>query len=105
MSDIRRVVRARTRSASTAGWGPRFLHSTGQLHKGGPDSGVFVQLLGPGSPDLPIPGQDHTFGDLLRAQAIGDAQALESRGRRVVRIDLGDDPLAGLRRAARAVGA
>ncbi len=105
MASIRRVVRARTRAASTAGWGPRFLHSTGQLHKGGPDSGVFVQLLGPGSPDLPIPGQDHTFGDLLRAQAIGDAQALESRGRRLVRIDLGDDALAGLRRAARAVGA
>jgi hypothetical protein len=66
---------------------------------------VFVQLLGPGAPDLPIPGQDHTFGELLRAQAIGDAQALESRGRRLVRIDLGEDPDAGLRRVARAAGA
>jgi glucose-6-phosphate isomerase len=105
MTAIRRAVRTRTRAATTAGWGPRFLHSTGQLHKGGPDSGVFVQFLGPGRPDLPIPGQDHTFGDLLRAQAIGDAQALDSRGRRLVRIDLGDDPLDGLRRAAIAVGA
>lgn len=105
MSAIRAAVRAHTRAATTAGWGPRFLHSTGQLHKGGPGSGVFVQFLGPGTPDLPIPGQDHTFGELLRAQAIGDAQALESRGRRLVRIDLGDDPEAGLRQAARAVGA
>jgi hypothetical protein len=62
---------------------------------------VFVQFLGPGSPDLPIPGQDHTFGDLLRAQAIGDAAALAARGRRLVRIDLGDDLEAGLALAAR----
>lgn len=105
MSAMRRAIRHRTRVATTAGWGPRFLHSTGQLHKGGPGSGVFVQFLGPGSPDVPIPGQDHTFGELLRAQAIGDAQALEAAGRRVVRIDLGDDPLEGLRRAAVAIGA
>ncbi len=102
---IRAAVRASTKSATTAGWGPRFLHSTGQLHKGGPGSGVFVQFLGPGSPDLPIPGQDHTFGDLLRAQAIGDAQALVERGRRVVRIDLGDDPEAALALAARVAAA
>jgi transaldolase/glucose-6-phosphate isomerase len=105
MAAMRATIRDRTRAATTAGWGPRFLHSTGQLHKGGPGSGVFVQFLGPGSPDLPIPGQDHTFGELLRAQAIGDAQALETAGRRLVRIDLGDDPLMGLRRAAAAVGA
>ncbi len=105
MAAMRRTVRHRTRAATTAGWGPRFLHSTGQLHKGGPGSGVFVQFLGPGSPDLPIPGQDHTFGDLLRAQAIGDAQALDTAGRRLLRIDLGDDPLMGLRRAAAALGA
>ncbi len=105
MSAMRAAVRERTRAATTAGWGPRFLHSTGQLHKGGPGSGVFVQFLGPGAPDLPIPGQDHTFGELLRAQAIGDAQALETAGRRLLRIDLGDDPLAGLRRAAVALGA
>lgn len=102
LNAIRAAVRARTRAATTAGWGPRFLHSTGQLHKGGPESGVFVQFLGPGTPDVPIPGQDHTFGDLIRAQAQGDAEALESHGRRVVRIDLGDDPEEGLRRAARA---
>ena len=105
MAAMRDAVRARTRVATTAGWGPRFLHSTGQLHKGGPGSGVFVQFLGPGSPDLAIPGQDHTFGELLRAQAIGDAQALETAGRRLVRIDLGDDPEMGLRRAAVALGA
>ena len=101
MDAIRAAVRRRTKAATTFGWGPRFLHSTGQLHKGGPGSGVFVQFLGPGSPDLPIPGQDHTFGDLLRAQAIGDAAALEARGRRIIRIDLGDDPEAGLALAAR----
>jgi glucose-6-phosphate isomerase len=105
MAAMRQAIRARTRVATTAGWGPRFLHSTGQLHKGGPGSGVFVQFLGPGSPDLPIPGQDHTFGELLCAQAIGDAQALETAGRRLVRIDLGDDPEMGLRRAAVALGA
>lgn len=105
MAAMRDAIRARTRCATTAGWGPRFLHSTGQLHKGGPGSGVFVQFLGPGSPDLPIPGQDHTFGELLRAQAIGDAQALDTAGRRLVRIDLGDDPGMGLRRAAVALGA
>ncbi len=105
MSAMRGEIRRRTRCATTAGWGPRFLHSTGQLHKGGPRSGVFVQFLGPGQPDLPIPGQDHTFGELLRAQAIGDAQALDTAGRRVVRLDLGDDPLIGLRRAAAALGA
>jgi len=101
MDAIRAAVRRRTKAATTFGWGPRFLHSTGQLHKGGPGSGVFVQFLGPGSPDLPIPGQDHTFGDLLRAQAIGDAAALDARGRRVIRIDLGNDPEAGLALAAR----
>ncbi len=105
MGAMRAAVRRRTRVATTAGWGPRFLHSTGQLHKGGPGSGVFVQFLGPGSPDLAIPGQDHTFGELLRAQAIGDAQALETAGRRLVRIDLGPDPHAGLQRAAAAIGA
>ena len=105
LNAIRAAVRASTKSATTAGWGPRFLHSTGQLHKGGPGSGVFVQFLGPGGPDLPIPGQDHTFGDLLRAQAIGDAQALVERGRRVVRIDLGDDPEAALALAARVAAA
>lgn len=95
-ADIRRLVRDRTRVATTFGYGPRFLHSTGQLHKGGPNSGVFVQMVSDDPVDLPIPGTPHTFSALKRAQAVGDAAALRNEGRRMVRIDLGDDAVAGL---------
>jgi hypothetical protein len=83
-------LRDRLRVATTVGFGPRFLHSTGQLHKGGPDSGVFVQVVEPPSEDLAIPGQAYTFGTLLAAQAAGDLQSLRDRGRRVARVRLGD---------------
>jgi len=72
----------------TTGLGPRFLHSTGQLHKGGPDTGLFVQVVDELGEELPIPGRDFGFGSLIRAQAAGDLAALEERGRRVIRLRL-----------------
>jgi transaldolase/glucose-6-phosphate isomerase len=81
--------------ATTTGYGPRFLHSTGQLHKGGPTSGLFRQLVD--APDeLPIPEAGHGFGELIRAQAVGDYLALVERGRRVLRVRLGEDRYTGL---------
>ncbi len=88
------AVRLRIRDArgvaTTLGIGPRFLHSTGQLHKGGPDSGVFLQLTADPSKDLPIPGWDETFATLIAAQALGDLASLQKRGRRALRLHLGD---------------
>jgi transaldolase / glucose-6-phosphate isomerase len=73
-------------NATTLGFGPRFLHSTGQLHKGGPNSGVFIEITGEPNKDIDIPGEGITFGTLVMAQGIGDYQALTERGRRVIRI-------------------
>jgi hypothetical protein len=74
----------------TSGLGPRYLHSTGQLHKGGPNTGLFIQVVDDTGEELPIPGRDFGFGRLIRSQAAGDLAALEERGRRVVRIRLED---------------
>jgi transaldolase/glucose-6-phosphate isomerase len=98
IQQIRTQLRDATRSATTTGYGPRFLHSTGQLHKGGADNGVFLQLTAPDKTDLPIPGHSYTFSVLKQAQALGDFRSLATRGRRAIRIDLGADTLAGLRR-------
>jgi transaldolase/glucose-6-phosphate isomerase len=98
LATLQRELRDRTRLATTVGYGPRFLHSTGQLHKGGPPEGLFLQILDRPEADLPVPGADYTFARLIRAQADGDAAALARRGRRLLRIDLGGDPAAGLRR-------
>ncbi|HLY35784.1 MAG TPA: transaldolase [Candidatus Limnocylindria bacterium] len=76
--------------ATTLGFGPRFLHSTGQLHKGGPPSGVYLQVTAEPRKDLPIPGWSETFGTLIAAQALGDLQSLQRRGRRVLRLHLGE---------------
>jgi transaldolase/glucose-6-phosphate isomerase len=76
--------------ATTLGFGPRFLHSTGQLHKGGPDSGIFLQLTAEPSRDLPIPGWEESFGTLIAAQALGDLESLQRRGRRVLRVHLNE---------------
>jgi len=95
---IRTHLRDATRCATTTGYGPRFLHSTGQLHKGGSDAGVFIQLTAPDKVDLPVPGEPYTFGTLKQAQALGDFRSLASRGRRALRVDLGADASAGLRR-------
>jgi hypothetical protein len=81
-------LRDRTRAAVTVGYGPRFLHSTGQLHKGGPPRGLFVQIVDRFEPDLPIPEEGITFGRLIAAQAEGDFRALRARGRPVVRVAL-----------------
>ncbi len=85
------VARAReTGCVVTSGLGPRYLHSTGQLHKGGPNTGLFVQVVDETGDELPIPGRDFGFSRLLRSQAAGDFAALEERGRRVIRIRLED---------------
>lgn len=96
LSRIRSLLRDRTRRATTVGYGPRFLHSTGQLHKGGAPIGWFLQLIGAHPDDLEIPGQAYTFGQLIDAQAIGDARTLEDHELPVLRINLGNDPDSGL---------
>ena len=87
---IRVRLRDATGAATTLGFGPRFLHSTGQLHKGGPDTGVFLQLTARPSKDLMIPGWDEAFGTLIAAQALGDLESLQRRDRRVLRLDMKD---------------
>ena len=101
---IQARLRDRTRFATTLGYGPRFLHSTGQLHKGGPETGRFLQIVDEAEHDLPVPETDYTFGELIRAQADGDRKALEQRGRRVMRINLGNDVHGGLARLREALG-
>lgn len=100
---IRLATRDRLRVATTVGYGPRFLHSTGQLHKGGPNTGVFLQITAEDEADLPIPGAAYTFGVLKAAQALGDFEALRAKGRRILRVGLGPNVAAGLRRLQEAV--
>lgn len=100
---IRRLVRDRRKVATTLGYGPRFLHSTGQLHKGGPPSGVFLEVTADDAEAVPIPGHRWDFGVLARAQARGDFEALAARGRRLLRVHLGPDAPAGLAALRRAV--
>jgi transaldolase / glucose-6-phosphate isomerase len=88
LTDLRQRILDQTGCATTLGFGPRFLHSTGQLHKGGADNGLFLQITQEDGADLVIPGMDLTFSVLARAQAQGDLEALQSRGRRVIRIHL-----------------
>ncbi len=88
LQDLRLRLRDRHGVATTAGFGPRYLHSTGQLHKGGPPSGVFVQIVREEPVDLPVPGKSYTFAQLKAAQAQGDLEALLARGRRVARVTL-----------------
>ena len=97
LDDLRRKVTARHGIATTMGYGPRFLHSTGQLHKGGPGSGLFLQLTGEHAHDLTIPGAPYTFGVLADGQAVGDLRALLASLRRAVRVDLGTNPEAAIR--------
>jgi transaldolase/glucose-6-phosphate isomerase len=95
---IRKALMRRTHLATTVGYGPRFLHSTGQLHKGGPNTGLFLQIADSPGEDLTVPGAEYTFGDIIKAQSLGDFQAMKSRGRRVLRITVDRDVLSGLRR-------
>jgi transaldolase/glucose-6-phosphate isomerase len=93
---IREHLGARLGVPVTLGYGPRFLHSTGQLHKGGPNSGLFVQIVQDEAHDLEIPGRSYSFGVLKAAQALGDWRALHDAGRRAVAINIGPDVAAGL---------
>jgi transaldolase/glucose-6-phosphate isomerase len=106
LRELQQVLRDGTRLATTLGYGPRFLHSTGQLHKGGTDQGRFLQIVDTPQEDVPVPETQYTFGTLIRAQAEGDRQALEQRGRKVLRVQLGtggQTALAALLDAAREV--
>jgi transaldolase / glucose-6-phosphate isomerase len=96
LQEFRLTIRDRLKLATTFGWGPRFLHSTGQLHKGGQDTGVFIQLIDEPTKDLAVPETNYTFGGLIHAQALGDYRALKQRGRRVLRLNLGHDAQKGL---------
>ncbi len=100
---IRALLRDRTGRATTAGYGPRFLHSTGQLHKGGAPIGWFIQLTADHPADRPIPGWPYTFGQLIDAQAAGDFAAIESHDLPILRVHLGPDPDAGLAALERAL--
>lgn len=97
---IRTHMRDVTHCATTTGYGPRFLHSTGQLHKGGPDRGVFLQITASDARDVEIPNEPFTFSILKQAQALGDFQSLSTRGRRAIRVDLGEETMVGLKRFA-----
>lgn len=92
----RHLVRDTKRVATCLGFGPRFLHSTGQAYKGGPNTGVFLQITCDDAADLPVPGQKYTFGVVKAAQARGDFEVLAERGRRALRVHLGADVNAGL---------
>jgi transaldolase/glucose-6-phosphate isomerase len=96
LQTLRMMVRDRKRVATVLGFGPRFLHSTGQAYKGGPNSGVFLQITCDDAQDLPVPGQKYTFGAVKAAQARGDFQVLADRKRRALRVHLGSDVKAGL---------
>jgi transaldolase/glucose-6-phosphate isomerase len=96
MQTLRHLVRDKKHVATCLGFGPRFLHSTGQAYKGGPNSGVFLQITCDDSVELPVPGQKYTFGIVKAAQARGDFQVLADRGRRAVRVHLGSNIKAGL---------
>jgi transaldolase/glucose-6-phosphate isomerase len=100
---IRHLVRDKKGVATCLGFGPRFLHSTGQAYKGGPNSGVFLQITCDDSVELPVPAQKYTFGVVKAAQARGDFQVLAERGRRALRVHLGKDVKAGLAKLTAAV--
>jgi len=100
---IRTAVRDRAHLATTAGYGPRFLHSTGQLHKGGPKTGLFLQVVQDDTKDVPIPGQPFSFSVLKQSQSLGDLQSLTSRRLPVLRVTLGKEPAAGWKALAAAV--
>lgn len=93
---LRSAIEERTGASVSLGWGPRFLHSTGQLHKGGPNSGVFIQLVDEPALDLEVPESDHTFGQIIAAQARGDLMALREGERRAVSVSLGSSRLDAL---------
>ncbi len=102
---LRVLIRTRTRLATTLGYGPRYLHSTGQYHKGGPNTGLFIQLTADDREDAQVPGSPYPFGVFKRAQALGDLEALKRHGRRALRIHLGRDAGEGLAQLGDAIRA
>ena len=105
LQDLRTAIRDHTHAATVAEFGPRFLHSTGQAYKGGPNSGVFLQITADDAADLPVPGEKYTFGVVKAAQARGDFDVLAERGRRALRVHIGGGLEAGLQRLAAAIHA
>jgi transaldolase / glucose-6-phosphate isomerase len=103
LQGIRHAVRDKKKVATVLGFGPRFLHSTGQAYKGGPNSGVFLQITCDDAKDLPVPGQKYTFGIVKAAQARGDFAVLAERGRRALRVHLGKNLKSGLAALTKAV--
>jgi transaldolase/glucose-6-phosphate isomerase len=96
-TELREAIRAKSKATTTFGYGPRFLHSTGQLHKGGPPTGLFLQLIHDGDEDVEIPEAGYTFGHLKNAQAIGDLLTLRDHGLPAVQVRLEGDPAAAVR--------
>jgi transaldolase/glucose-6-phosphate isomerase len=105
LTALRTRIRDAKRVATCVGFGPRFLHSTGQTYKGGPNSGVILQITADDAADLPVPGEKFTFGIVKAAQARGDFDVLAERHRRALRVHLGSDVGAGLNRLAKAIAA
>ena len=103
LQSICEALRNRLGAAVTLGYGPRFLHSTGQLHKGGPNTVLVLQVVDQPTDDVPVPETDYTFGALIEAQALGDFTALKQRRRRALRINLGSDTKSGLERLGEAL--
>jgi hypothetical protein len=97
VAELRAVIRAATGAATTFGYGPRFLHSTGQLHKGGPATGRFLQLVDTPARDAEVPGAGYSFGSLIAAQAAGDLETLRGHGLPAERVVLEGDPAAAVR--------
>ncbi len=100
IEDLRLAIREATKATTTFGYGPRFLHSTGQLHKGGPPTGIFLQLVHDGEEDAEIPEAGYTFGTLKNAQATGDLQTLRAHSLPVQRVRLEGDPAEAVERLA-----
>jgi hypothetical protein len=96
LQELRVAIRDSRRLATTLGFGPRFLHSTGQLHKGGPNTGVYIQITDDDPQDVAIPGKPFSFSILKQAQAAGDLTSLRSHDRRVIRIHIEGDLASGL---------
>jgi hypothetical protein len=97
VAELRAVIRAATGAATTFGYGPRFLHSTGQLHKGGPATGRFLQLVDTPARDAEVPAAGYSFGSLIAAQAAGDLETLRGHGLPAERVVLEGDPAAAVR--------
>ncbi len=103
LNSLRQALVTRFRITTTCGYGPRYLHSTGQLHKGGPPSGLYLELVDRMTPDLVIPGKPFSFGTLAQAQAAGDLESLRTHGRHAIRVQLGRDPVTSVESLAAAL--